>query len=82
MLITLIELVTTVTWGFTKFTINKSYELIYGKLPTKEQILTKKIEDLEDHLCNIEKMLEEKKHDEQQSEEETNGVKQQQITYM
>ena len=50
MLFTLIELVTTVTWGVTKFTINKSYELIYGKPPTKEQILTKKIEDLEDHF--------------------------------
>lgn len=81
MLITLIELVTTVTWGVTKFTINKSYELIYGKELTKEQIFTKKIEDLEDHLCHIEKMLEEKKHDEQQVEEEIKEIKQK-ITYM
>ncbi len=82
MLITLIELLVSASWGMTKFTINKSYELIYGKELTKEQIFTKKIEDLEDHLCYIEKILYEKKHDEQQSEEETNGVKQQKITYM
>jgi len=81
MLITLIELLTTASWGFTKFTINKSYELIYGKELTKEQIFTKKIEDLEDHLCYIEKILEEKKHDEQQVEEEIKEIKQK-ITYM
>ena len=82
MLITLIELLTAASWGFTKFTINKSYELIYGKPPTKEQILTKKICDLEDHLCHIEKMLYEKKHDEQQVvEEEIKEIKQK-ITYM
>ncbi|MBO8173518.1 MAG: hypothetical protein H0Z33_16745 [Bacillaceae bacterium] len=48
---------------------------------TKEQILTKKIEDLEDHLCHIEKMLEEKKIEEPQVEEELKEVKQK-ITYM
>ena len=81
MLITLIELVTTVSWSVTKFAINKSYELIYGKELTKEQILTKKIEDLEDHLCHIEKMLEEKKIEESQVDEELKEVKQK-ITYI